>query len=622
MISHFTKQLFSSIASRFSKSNGNGTRQVFEIKDDHTCTTDPDMPFESLNPFQSCFKENYNNDRNCVAIGSTGTGKTVLAYIASRCFLDEGQKIILTGPTRELVKSLYREAVGIWGAKIVGINTGNDKNVADKFFIVTTPEGYLSAVRSGKEWTKAKLLIVDEAHNMMEASRGGDLDVAITCHAKNGGRLLLMSATFPEGKDVAQWLDADLFISLYKKTNLHVHEIHAPDDLETEHAPKKPSLERVITLLGYSYKRDSIRLKLLKDVLKSHEGKSILIFVPTKITGFCLSESLVVPFHCADIDEKEKTRIVAEFRGGFLKTLLATNTLSQGINTPADVVVVFGTRRGSFYLNNSEVQQMFGRAGRGKSDANVYIIGDKIELFNAKKTGYAKTLPIPVESMILTLLSINPSTQKEISTTLGETFAATMTTKAKIDSAVGKYLRYIGACNILSNKMGEYSLTKEGLLLARYFISPSAYLNYISIARKLMNNDMPEIDKGCVLLSLILPLGQAQECPPRIHKDMLMKLIPLELGNGIRADRAGLLKHFIARPRAIPPYLQYQLRDADRWISMFTDFEKYGVHKETPGKAWLQEANSALKTSAAKNLGRKKSEQLPLLKQTTGLTGN
>jgi replicative superfamily II helicase len=95
----------------------------------------------------------------------TGTGKTALAYIASRYYLDEGQRVILTAPTKELVKSLYREASGIWGAKVVGLNTENDRNVRDRFFIVSTPEGLISAIRTNKEWTKAGLLIIDEAHN-------------------------------------------------------------------------------------------------------------------------------------------------------------------------------------------------------------------------------------------------------------------------------------------------------------------------------------------------------------------------------------------------------------------------------------------------------------------------
>jgi replicative superfamily II helicase len=139
--------------------------RVFEIDDNYPVRPDPDLPFPNLNPLQSAFKDNYDQTMNTVVESGTGTGKTAVHYIAARPHLEEGKRIIITAPTRELVKSLYRDSVKIWGAKIVGINTGSDKDVAEKFFIVSTPEGYISAVRSKKEWCNGSLLIVDEAHN-------------------------------------------------------------------------------------------------------------------------------------------------------------------------------------------------------------------------------------------------------------------------------------------------------------------------------------------------------------------------------------------------------------------------------------------------------------------------
>ena len=181
-----------------------------------------------------------------------------------------------------------------------------------------------------------------------------------------------------------------------------------------------------------------------------------------------------------------------------------------------------------------------------------------------------------------------------------------MTTTAKIDEVAGRYLHYIKACNLLNEKNGLYSLTKEGVLLARFYISPKSYLGYIKTARKLAACDLPGLDKGCILLSLILNISKAQECPPRFEKDILMQLIPLELEKDVSAAKSGLLKYYTVKFSAMPQFLPYQLRDADRWISMFADLEKYGVHKETPGKAWVSEAVVVLKTASAKMLGRKK----------------
>jgi superfamily II DNA/RNA helicase len=636
--------------------------RFFEVTGEYPCGFDPDIPFETLNPLQSCFKDNYRPDRHCVIESGTGTGKTALAYIASRCFLDEGQKIILTAPTRELVKSLYQESVGIWGAKIVGLSTNSDKTVADKFFVVTTPEGFLSAVRSGKEWTRAGLLIIDEAHNLLDPSRGGNLDVAMTVHIRSGGKVLLMSGTFPNKKELAALLNADMFISKYRKTLIHVNEVHVPDDINAQPAPRKLTAGVTPTISGHIYNRDSLRLKVLKDILLKHHEENILIFVPTKAAGYCLSESIVAPMHCADLEDKERDRLVVEFNAGELKTLLATNTLSQGINTPADIVVVCGTRRGGYFLEKTDVDQMFGRAGRAKPEATVYILGDKIELFNAKKLSLAKSLPLPVQSMVLTILSLNPASKQDLIQALSMTYAASLTRGQKVYESVEKNLHFLRACHILNRKeSGLYSLTKEGILIARYFFSPSDYIGYMKVARKLMAMDFPEADKGCILLSLIIPFGVMPEFPERIIKDFIMKWESIKMQKEVRykddrkaqgisaeaeaidsqvnqlegngeaeevqqpnkgetdlaitkiAQRSALLKYFLQRASAIPPYFPYQLKDAERFIGMLNDMEYYKIHTEAPGKKWLQNTVFALKSNVVKSTSRKKPLQPSLI---------
>ena len=128
-----------------------------------------DLPcedLERLNPLQSCFKIHFDPDKNCVVVSSTGSGKTVIAYIAGSCYLNVGKRAVLTAPTRELVSELYVSATGIFGRQVVGLYNGTDKSIEGKFVIVTTPEGYLSGLRGNREWaTSASLLIVDEAHN-------------------------------------------------------------------------------------------------------------------------------------------------------------------------------------------------------------------------------------------------------------------------------------------------------------------------------------------------------------------------------------------------------------------------------------------------------------------------
>ena len=79
------------------------------------------------------------------------------------------------------------------------------------------------------------------------------------------------------------------------------------------------------------------------------------------------------------------------------------------------------------------------------------------------------------------------------------------------------------------------------------------------------------------------------------------------------AQRSALLKYFLQRASAIPPYFPYQLKDAERFIGMLNDMEYYKIHTEAPGKKWLQNVVFALKINVVKSTSRKKPLQPSLI---------
>lgn len=79
------------------------------------------------------------------------------------------------------------------------------------------------------------------------------------------------------------------------------------------------------------------------------------------------------------------------------------------------------------------------------------------------------------------------------------------------------------------------------------------------------------------------------------------------------AQRSALLKYFLQRASAIPPYFPYQLKDAERFIGMLNDMEYYKIHTEAPGKKWLQNTVFALKANVVKSTSRKKPLQPSLI---------
>lgn len=621
------------------------TPKVHLIPVDYPGEKDPDMPqFKYLLGVQVYFRKYYNHLRNCIVHFGTGTGKSVIAYIASQHFLRYCERVILILPTKALARDQEKKAWAVWGSGVVARNTGEDKydqTLASRNFIITTAEGYISAVRKQKEWTKAKLMIFDECHNLM-GDRGGVFDAAITLHMRDGGLVLLMSGTLPNQEALAKHYNADLFVSKFVKTKLNEDfEIECKDDIDAITTPAKLPLEMIETDKGYAYRRDSVRIQMLKNKLEEFSDKIVLIFVPTKAIGYCLSESLVCPFHSADLKETERSSLEDAFKVGAIRTLIATNTLAEGVDTAADVVIVCGTRSGGGknYFDLNAVKQMFGRAGREKPEAHAYLMGDIIELAHAKKSYVLNFLPLPVEMMVLTLLSVHSRSKLQLINALSLTYAAANRSEEEIRRELESYLHFLVSYKLLrlSESDERYSLTAEGSLIARYFIAPKDYFAFMKVARLLMKvpatkpavsasqasqvvqeklplpDDQPSTaapadltvtlsleEKGCILIAMILGGMPAHDYPQKLYKELNLKLIHLEIADFINVQRAALLMQYIARPAALTPFFKFQVADVKRWGSMFKDMVKNKVHAEVMCKTELNTAIKLLDISIAK----------------------
>lgn len=579
--------------------------------------------------------DHYQPDRNTVVDSPTGTGKSGVIYLAVSTYLNAGRKVIATAPTKVLVKAMYAELFGLFGRHIVGMNTGREADLEGKYVIVTTPEGYVSAVRSGKDWIKADLLVVDEAHNVTEPNRGPELDAAITYFREQGGRLLLVSGTFPNKKELADYLKADRFDALYRATKIHLTEIHAPDDLAAGEDSSSP--------VGYRFNKESVRIKKLEEVLDRHKSEHIIIFVPTKKIGNCLKAHFNVPFHHRDEDENEKQKILDDFNKGTQKVIIATSTLAQGVNTSCDVVVVFGTRMWGECMDKAKVDQMYGRGGRNKPESTAYIIGDKLELFCARKYSIAKTGKLPVESMSMTVLAQGTAREADICWFLRKTYAGHRLPDSEVAAQVARYMRYMGNCGLLAEKPGGVTLTFEGMLLARYCVYPSVYMGYVKLARRIREKEglfqklqqkrdpSGDLVKGAILLAYMMPTA-AKDCPPRLEKDIRSVLNAMDSDVEVNAKVAGSFLKYISQPLSTPPYLGAQLRDMGRFVSLLKDLHKY-VHREwMPGLDWMvlimkslsdaiSERDCKLKEKEKgkdkKAKGKGKVVQLPLMREGT-----
>ncbi|CAH1829930.1 unnamed protein product [Saccharomyces cerevisiae] len=330
-------------------------------------------------------------------------GKTVLFELAILRLIKEtnsdtnNTKIIYIAPTKSLCYEMYKN----WFPSFVNLSVGMltsdtsflETEKAKKCnIIITTPEKWDLLTRRWSDYSRlfelVKLVLVDEMHTIKE-KRGASLEVILTrmntmCQ---NIRFVALSATVPNIEDLALWL----------KTN---NELPA-NILSFDESYRQVQLTKFV--YGYSFnckndfQKDAIYNSKLIEIIEKHaDNRPVLIFCPTrastistakfllnnhifskskkrcnhnpsdKILNECMQQGIA--FHHAGISLEDRTAVEKEFLAGSINILCSTSTLAVGVNLPAYLVIIKGTKS----WNSSEIQeysdldvlQMIGRAGR------------------------------------------------------------------------------------------------------------------------------------------------------------------------------------------------------------------------------------------------------------------
>ncbi|XP_020280353.1 DNA polymerase theta isoform X2 [Pseudomyrmex gracilis] len=144
--------------------------------------------------------------------------------------------------------------------------------------------------------------------------------------------------------------------------------------------------------------------KMLKKEIKTdliHETLEQLKRSPSGLDNVLRSTiSFGIAFHHAGLTMDERDIIEGSFRTGSLRVLVATSTLSSGVNLPARRVIVRSPLFGGTPLNTLTYKQMIGRAGRmGKDSAGESILMCNPSERNAAMSLLSATLD-PIESCL------------------------------------------------------------------------------------------------------------------------------------------------------------------------------------------------------------------------------
>lgn len=325
-------------------------------------TSDPDSPFVGLDPairraieargfsqlttIQKAVLEQANAEQDLRLASQTGSGKTVAfgLSLAPRLVKEEDQgnkrgggsiQALIVTPTRELAVQVGRELQWLFeGLSHVSIDvvTGGTDLMRERrrlrdapTILVATPGRLLDHVRAKAiDLSKARDVILDEADQMLDMGFRDEL-FAIEEALPESRRSILVSATFP--KNVRHLADR------FQRDPLTI-------DVAGKHSGASQDIEHVALVIP-----GPMRYPALVNSLLHAYGERALIFVRRREDAADLAERLAseglaaLPFS-GDLNQNQRTRTLAAFRSGAVKTLVATDVAARGIDVAGIGLVV------------------------------------------------------------------------------------------------------------------------------------------------------------------------------------------------------------------------------------------------------------------------------------------
>jgi ATP-independent RNA helicase DbpA len=296
-----------------------------------------ELGFEKLTSIQAASIPPLLSGLDLIGQSATGSGKTVAFALPLLQRLDlatrELQGLVLA-PTRELAAQVVRELrklgrrqPGLSVALLAGGEPVREQAHAlerGAHLAVGTPGRVIDHLRRRTlRVHRVATIVLDEADRMLDMGFKPDIEKVLK--ALPGTRqVVLFSATFPEAiRELSK---------KYQKTPVSVR-VEAP--LEG-----KPDIVELVVRTSTDKK-----LEALYWALEAHPHESALVFANLKVTVAELERALhargisVSSLH-GDLEQRDRDRVMAKFRNGSTRVLLATDVAARGIDLDSLSLVV------------------------------------------------------------------------------------------------------------------------------------------------------------------------------------------------------------------------------------------------------------------------------------------
>ncbi|MDZ7269200.1 MAG: ATP-dependent DNA helicase RecG [candidate division KSB1 bacterium] len=301
--------------------------------------------------------------------GDVGSGKTVVALLAMLMAVENGYQAALMAPTEILAEQHYLTSHHLLeqlGVNVVLLVGGRKKSERERILeMIAGGEaaiviGTHALIQGGVQFHRLGLVVVDEQH------RFGVLQRAALREKGEQPDVLVMTAT-PIPRSLAMTLYGDLEVSII-------------DQLPAGRRP-------VRTAWRSSRKRQQIYEFVRREVLNDSQAYVVFPLVEeteksdlaaARESYEALRQGIFRDLHPALLHGRmkaaEKEAVMAAFKTGVHKVLVATTVIEVGVDVPnATVMVIEHAER----FGLSQLHQLRGRVGRGPRQSYCILIADE-----------------------------------------------------------------------------------------------------------------------------------------------------------------------------------------------------------------------------------------------------
>lgn len=398
-----------------------------------TPTSPQDPKGLALDPWQQQVFDFLRAGESVIVDAPTTAGKTrAVEVFFAQNIEDPTFRAAYTTPVKSLSNDKVRELRAMFGAKNVGISTGDIKENLDAPIVVATLESYRNSLLGTEPDLGRTLVIFDEYHYLQDEGRGSAWEEALILTPPSC-QVLLLSASVANATEFAEWIS-----SLSKRRCTLVQTLHRPvpltnlvfaggtwltaDNIPPEafknlspnlkerpikHEELVHRLPSLIELnltpcIVYAGKRldcENLAIQIeramkplpqehserIGAVLQAaHQDVGALSFIKPSFRR--MMQTYGVGFHHSGLAPAARIAVERLVKDGLLRFCVATQGLSLGINFSVRSALISDYQRpgeqGMTNYAEGEVLQMLGRAGRRGKDVIGFSLWPNPESFS------------------------------------------------------------------------------------------------------------------------------------------------------------------------------------------------------------------------------------------------